>query len=72
VKSHPEVKVDNLPCSDCLQKNGYQQKKCEHLIDALYECCNAFYKKKGPDAQNVGCPKYDLLQLKIKQRAEGQ
>jgi len=61
-----------LPFLDCLQKNNYQQKRCEHLVDALYECCNAFYKKEGPDAQNVGCPKYDLLKLKLKQRAEGQ
>jgi len=61
----------NSQALDCLQKHNYQQKKCEHLIDALYECCNGFYKKEGPEAQNVGCPKYDLLQLKMKQRSQG-
>jgi len=58
--------------ADCLQKHNYQQKKCENLVDALYECCNAFYKGNGKEAQTVSCPKYNLLQLKMKQRAEGQ
>lgn len=30
-------------------------------IDALYECCNSFYKEKGDDARCVTCPKPDLL-----------
>lgn len=30
-------------------------------IDALYECCNAFYSEKGDDARCVSCPKPDLL-----------
>lgn len=57
--------------SACLSKNNYQQKKCENLIDALYECCNAFYEKNGEQAQTTSCPKPDLLKLKMKQRAEG-
>jgi hypothetical protein len=40
-------------------------------IDALYECCNAFYKKEGEDASTVSCPKYSLLKLKMEQRAKG-
>jgi hypothetical protein len=30
-------------------------------VDALYECCNAFYKEKGDEARCVSCPKPDLL-----------
>lgn len=60
-----------LTMLDCLQKNNYQQSKCENLVDALYECCNAFYKENGKEAQTVSCPKYNLLQLKMKQRSEG-
>ena len=30
-------------------------------IDALYECCNAFYQKNGDDASCVSCPKAPLL-----------
>lgn len=30
-------------------------------VDALYECCNAFYKSKGDDASTVSCPKASLL-----------
>jgi hypothetical protein len=30
-------------------------------IDALYECCNAFYKENGDDASTVSCPKAQLL-----------
>lgn len=30
-------------------------------IDALYECCNAFYEKNGDSASTVSCPKAGLL-----------
>lgn len=30
-------------------------------IDALYECCNAFYQRNGDDASCVSCPKANLL-----------
>lgn len=56
---------------DCLGKNGFNQAKCEHLIDALYECCDAFYKKTGETATTASCPKPSLLRLKLKQRQEG-
>ncbi|KAH7398422.1 hypothetical protein BKA66DRAFT_202824 [Pyrenochaeta sp. MPI-SDFR-AT-0127] len=39
-------------------------------VDALYECCNAFYNEKGEEASTVSCPKYSLLKLKMKQRAQ--
>lgn len=37
-------------------------------IDALYECCNAFYKKNGDDASTVSCPKANLLRYSSCQR----
>jgi hypothetical protein len=30
-------------------------------IDALYECCNAFYDKNGDSASTLSCPKAGLL-----------
>ncbi|KAI1325255.1 DUF1903-domain-containing protein [Xylariaceae sp. FL0255] len=57
---------------DCLGKNGFNEAKCEHLIDALYECCNAFYEKKGDNATSPSCPKPNLLRLKLKQRQESK
>lgn len=30
-------------------------------IDALYECCNAFYEKNGDSASTLSCPKAGLL-----------
>lgn len=56
--------------SDCLGKNSYDESKCQKQIDALYECCSAFYDKFGEDAKTVCCPKVNLLRLKITQRAE--
>ncbi|KAI0543995.1 DUF1903-domain-containing protein [Xylaria curta] len=55
----------------CLGKNGFNQARCEHLIDALYECCDAFYQKNGEAATTASCPKPSLLRLKLKQRQEG-
>ncbi|KAI1076731.1 DUF1903-domain-containing protein [Whalleya microplaca] len=56
---------------DCLGRNNYNESKCSHLIDALYECCDAFYRKHGDDATSASCPKANLLRLKMKQRQEG-
>ena len=56
--------------SDCLGKNGYNEAKCEAVIDALYACCQAFYEKNGEDASTSSCPKPSLLKLKLKQRKE--
>ncbi|KAI5862675.1 DUF1903-domain-containing protein [Durotheca rogersii] len=65
----------NPPChpracaiQDCLERNGYNEAKCSLLIDALYECCDAFYRKHGDDATSASCPKASLLRLKVKQR----
>lgn len=33
----------------------------ETKVDALYECCNAFYKENGDNATTVSCPKASLL-----------
>lgn len=55
---------------DCLTKNGYNETKCAGLVDALYDCCRAFYEKHGDGATSVSCPKADLLRLKIAQRKE--
>ncbi|KAJ5731871.1 hypothetical protein N7493_003352 [Penicillium malachiteum] len=54
----------------CLTKNSYKEEKCQAQIDALYECCNAFYQEQGDQASVVSCPKAQLLRLKMKQRAE--
>jgi hypothetical protein len=58
--------------TDCLTRNNYNEARCDKLIDALYECCQAFYEKNGDQAKTVSCPKPELLKLKIKQRKEGQ
>lgn len=34
-------------------------------VDALYECCNAFYQEKGETASTVSCPKYTLLKYDV-------
>ena len=53
---------------DCLKENGYNESKCTSAINELYKCCREFYEREGPDAQSVCCPKFNLLQLKMKQR----
>ncbi|KAK1778836.1 DUF1903-domain-containing protein [Copromyces sp. CBS 386.78] len=65
----------NPPChpracaiQNCLNRNGFDESKCQKLVDALYECCNAFYEKNGDSASTVSCPKANLLRLKMEQR----
>jgi hypothetical protein len=92
----------NVGGTDCLQKNSYKEEKCTKevilsifldtgctliiKVDALYECCNAFYHEKGEGASTVSCPKASLLRyphsdadissahlvrLKMKQKSQG-
>ncbi|KAL1973595.1 hypothetical protein VTN31DRAFT_6230 [Thermomyces dupontii] len=53
---------------DCLTRNSYKEEKCQAQMNALYECCYAFYRKNGDDAKTVSCPKASLLRLKMQQR----
>lgn len=57
---------------DCIQKNNYDESKCQKQIDQLYTCCKLFYSKKGKLAHSVCCPKFSLLQLKLDQRGLGK
>lgn len=77
--SEQEIDADKNECKpfacaiqDCLQKNGYNESKCTKVIDELYKCCKKFYEQNGPEAQSVCCPKFNLLQLKLKQRLLGK
>lgn len=77
--SEPEIPEDKNDCKpyacaiqDCLEFNGYNESKCTKVIDELYKCCKTFYEKNGPGAQSVCCPKFNLLQLKLKQRLLGK
>ncbi|KAF1966158.1 DUF1903-domain-containing protein, partial [Bimuria novae-zelandiae CBS 107.79] len=68
---HPRACAIQSVATDCLQKSNYKEAKCRKEVDALYECCNAFYQEKGESASTASCPKYSLLKLKMKQRSEG-
>ena len=65
-----EANLADGSASDCLAKNSYKEERCRSHVDALYDCCQAFYSKYGDDAKSVSCPKASLLKLKLRQRAE--
>jgi len=55
-----------------LSKNNYKEEKCQRAVEALYECCNAFYQDKGDNASTTSCPKAGLLRIKMQQGREAQ
>ncbi|PNS18986.1 hypothetical protein CAC42_6081 [Sphaceloma murrayae] len=61
LKTDPPCHARACAIQNCLQKNQFDQSRCEKEIDALYECCNAFYQRDGDTAQNPGCPQASLL-----------
>ncbi|GAM86066.1 hypothetical protein ANO11243_040760 [Dothideomycetidae sp. 11243] len=61
LKTDPPCHPRACAIQECLQKNGYKEEKCQGQIDALYECCNAFYQRQGDDAKTLSCPKAGLL-----------
>ncbi|KAI0846928.1 DUF1903-domain-containing protein [Daldinia vernicosa] len=70
LESNPPCHPRACAIQDCLGKNDYDEAKCSRYIDALYECCDAFYKKHGDNATSPSCPKPNLLRLKMKQRQD--
>lgn len=52
--------------ADCLKRNTFKEDKCQDVINALYECCQAFYERNGENASAASCPKPDLLKLKLR------
>ncbi|KAJ9292541.1 hypothetical protein DTO271G3_8698 [Paecilomyces variotii] len=68
VKYDPPCHPRACAIQTCLTKNNYKEERCQAQLDALYECCNAFYKERGEDAQTPSCPKPSLLKVKLKQR----
>ncbi|KAF2738986.1 DUF1903-domain-containing protein [Polyplosphaeria fusca] len=72
LQTDPPCHARACAIQNCLQKSGFNEERCKKEVDALYECCNAFYGEKGDDASTVSCPKPSLLRLKVKQRQEGK
>ncbi|KAI6779054.1 DUF1903-domain-containing protein [Emericellopsis cladophorae] len=72
INTQPPCHPRACAIQDCLTKNNYSEAKCQSVINALYECCDAFYSKYGEDASTVSCPKPKLLQLKLQQMREGK
>lgn len=68
----PRCKERLFTVAACLNRNAYREDKCQAQIDALYECCNAFYQQRGDEGKTPSCPKANLLRLKMKQRAEAR
>lgn len=65
-------KPEACAIQNCLQANNYNESKCTKIIDNLYLCCKNFYEQQGKEASSVCCPKFNLLQLKLKQRELGK
>lgn len=71
-KCSDPCKPEACAIQDCLQQNNYNEAKCTKIIDNLYLCCKNYYKENGSDKQTTCCPKFSLLQLKLKQRELGK
>lgn len=63
---------DTTKQTACLTKHSYDEAKCQQQIDALYQCCAAFYTAMGDDARTAACPKPSLLRLKLEQQQQQQ
>ncbi|KAF3764893.1 DUF1903-domain-containing protein [Cryphonectria parasitica EP155] len=59
---------DQCAIQDCLKKNTFKEDKCQDVIYALYDCCQAFYDRNGEGAKSASCPQPDLLKLKLRMR----
>ncbi|CAK9784280.1 DUF1903-domain-containing protein [Cutaneotrichosporon oleaginosum] len=51
---------------DCLDRNGYNEAKCQAAVRRLYECCAEMYAREG-EAKSPSCPTPQVVQRKLKQ-----
>lgn len=73
------MSVEEDPCKpqacqiqDCLNANNYDEAKCSKAIDNLYLCCKKWYEVNGTIESTTCCPKFSLLNIKLKQRGLGE
>ena len=57
---------------DCLTKNNYDEAKCQNAVNALYECCEAFYARYGEKDTPTSCPTPKMLRSKRQQQKDGK
>ncbi|BEI80649.1 hypothetical protein CcaverHIS002_0111780 [Cutaneotrichosporon cavernicola] len=57
----------------CLDRNGYNEAKCQSAVRKLYECCADMYAradaagKSAEEAKSPSCPFPAIVQRKLKQ-----
>lgn len=64
----------------CLSRNSYNQAKCEQYVEALYRCCDQFYKavdkqsvtnmagvERPEVVESTACPIRSIVERKMKQ-----
>ncbi|GMK57501.1 hypothetical protein CspeluHIS016_0403350 [Cutaneotrichosporon spelunceum] len=57
----------------CLDRNGYNEAKCQAAVRRLYECCADMYARSaaagtsGTDGTSPSCPMPSVVQRKLKQ-----
>lgn len=65
-------KPEACAIQSCLESHQYNEAKCTKVIDALYLCCKQYYESNHTKDPTTCCPKFNLLQLKLKQRELGK
>ncbi|WBW74417.1 mitochondrial intermembrane space protein [Schizosaccharomyces osmophilus] len=55
---------------NCIQRNQYNQSKCEEYINSLLKCCNLWYSQNGSESKESpnSCPQYSILLRQMKDR----
>ncbi|KAE8246990.1 hypothetical protein A4X06_0g4776 [Tilletia controversa] len=65
VSSEPACHPEACKIQSCLQKNGFQQERCENVVRELYRCCAQFYREKGDGAESDSCPLPRVVRRKL-------
>ncbi|KAF4509740.1 hypothetical protein G6O67_003882 [Ophiocordyceps sinensis] len=72
VEAKPPCHPRACAIQDCLARNNYSEAKCQDAVQALYQCCQAFYQRHGNEASSPSCPQPSMLRLKLKQQDEAR
>lgn len=63
-----EPPCQRLACAiqTCIQRNQFQQERCNHIVRDLHRCCKQFYERHGNDARTPNCPVPDVVEAKLR------
>ncbi|WVO18626.1 hypothetical protein L204_106345 [Cryptococcus depauperatus] len=70
METSKDCQAEACEIQSCIQRNNYDEFKCQAQVEALYRCCLKMYRNAERDnskaAQSTACPIKEIVERRIK------